>query len=335
MRRLVLFALLSASLGARAQDVLSLGSGSAQVPVSIAKVTANPVQGVAFKVLFDASVVASASFARTGAFASATPLYETSMQGSGWFSYVVLFPSSTNVSGQLGTLSVTFQPTAAPGTTVTLLLDPPSAMLSNQSASVVETVADGNLSLVNGSITVGNTPTSLVATAAGTTQVNLTWNGVAGASSYEVWRSVDGSAFALAGNPATTSFSDLSVVAGKTYLYRVRAGTTSPFSNTDAATTIVFTDDPLVAQSTIIKALHLTQLRTAVNAMRASASLGPLAADSTIGVGQVVRAQHITALRTALDQARAAIGLPALAYTDATPTIVKAAHVQELRSGVK
>lgn len=333
MRRLVLVTFLLASLGARAQDVLSLGSGSGQVPVSITKVTANPVQGVAFKVLFDASAVASASFARGGAFASATPLYETSMQGSGWFSYVVLFPSSTNVSGQLGTLTVT--PLASPGTTIALILDPPSAMLSNQSASVVETVANGLLALGNGSITVSDTPTNLIATAAGTTQVNLTWNGVPGASFYEVWRSVDGSAFALAGSPAGPSFLDTNVVAGKTYLYRVRAGSTSPFSNTDAATTIVFTDEPLVAQSTIIKAIHITQLRTAVNAMRGSASLAPLAADPTIGVGLVVRAQHITALRIALDEARAAIGMPALAYTDGTLTIIKAAHVQELRNGVK
>lgn len=338
MRRIVLAALVLVSLGARAQDVLSIGSGSTQVPVTITKVTANPVQGIAFKVLFDGSAIASLSFARTGALAAETPLYETSMQGSGWFSYVVLFAAPANASGQIGVLSAT--PAAPAGSVIALRLDPPSAMLSNQSASVVETVANGNLALVNGSITVSSlaAPAGLTATANGTTQVSVTWNAVAGASQYQVWRSVDGSAFALVGSPASTAFSDNGVTAGKTYLYRVRAVAgpeTSPFSNVKAATTIVFTDDPLVPRTTRIKAVHVTELRTAVNAMRASASLPPLAADSTIGPGQRIRAQHITALRTGLSQARAAIGLPALSYTDATLTRIKAAHVQELRNGVK
>ena len=260
------------------------------------------------------------------------------MQGSGWFSYVVLFAAPVNVSGQLGLLSAT--PTAPAGTVIPLRLDPPSAMLSNQSSSVVETVANGNLALGNGSVTVSSlaAPTGVVATASGTTQVNVTWNGVGGATHYEVWRSVDNGAFALIGSPASAAFTDNGVTGGKTYLYRVRAAsgmTPSPFSNVDAATTIVFTDDPLVPDSTRIKAVHITQLRTAVDAMRASAGLPALSADSTIGSGQRIRASHITAIRTGLSQARTAIGLPALSYTDTTLTIIKAVHVQELRNGVK
>ena len=334
MRAFVLSLALLVSLGIRAQDVLSMGSGSSQVPVTITKVTANSVQGVAFKILFDESEVSSMSFARTGAFAVATPLYESSQQGSGWFSYFVLFSSATNVSGQLGMLSATA--TAPAATVIALRFDAPSAMLSNQSASVVETVANGLLALSNGSITVPSSaaPTGLVATASGTTAIDVTWNAVGGATQYEVWRSVDGSAFSLVGSPVSTSLHDTSVVAGKTYLYRVRA-VSGAFSTTDAATTIVFTDDPLVVQSTLVQAVHITELRTAVDAMRASGGLAALAADGTIGVGQLVRAAHITALRTGLDEARVAIGLSALTYTDAVPAIIKAAHVEELRSGVK
>ena len=39
----------------------------------------------------------------------------------------------------------------------------------------------------------------------------------------------------------------------------------------DLATTVIFTDGPLLAEGTRIKAVHLTQLRTAINAVR-----GPL-----------------------------------------------------------
>jgi hypothetical protein len=307
--------------------------------VTITKVTANQVQGIAFKVLFDGGAISSMSFARTGAFAAETPLFETSMQGSGWFSYVVLFAAPANASGQIGLL--TALPTAPAGTVIPLTLHPPSAMLSNQSATVVETVANGSLALVNGSITADallGTPTGVDAVATGTQLVDVRWNAVASATHYEVWRSFDGGAYAFIGSPALPAITDESVIAGKAYLYRVRAVNamqTSPFSSVDAATMIVFTDEPVVAQSTRVKAVHITQLRTAVNAMRASASLPPLTADPTIGSGLVIRAQHITAIRTGLSEARSAIGMPALSYTDGTLTTIKAIHVQELRNGVK
>jgi hypothetical protein len=46
-----------------------------------------------------------------------------------------------------------------------------------------------------------------------------------------------------------------------------------------------------------------------------------------------VKAVHLTELRTALDAARAELGLPALVYTGTSN--VKAAHVTEIRNGVK
>jgi hypothetical protein len=338
MRRIILAVLLCVPLRAAAQDVLTVGSGAMQVPVTITKNTANPVQGIAFRILFDGDAISAMSFARTGAFAAETPLYETALQGSGWFSYVVLFAAPVSASGQVGVLTATSS--LPPGSVIPLTLHPPSAMLSNQAATVVETVANGELALVNGSITVRvpAAPAGVVATAADTNRVDVTWNGVAGAAHYEVWRSVDGGAFALIRSPSATAIEDATVLAAKTYLYRVRSVNgphLSPFSKVDAATTIVFTDDPLVRRSTRIKAVHITQLRAAVNAMRASASLPPLAADPTVGVGLRIRAQHITALRTGLTEARAAIGLPSLSFTDATLTRVRAVHVQELRDGVK
>jgi hypothetical protein len=333
MRRFALVIAFLASVAAHAQDVLSIGSGTSAVPVTITKQTAHAVNGVAFKVLFNADAIASLSFTRNVAGA---PLYETAMQGSGYFSYVVLFSSSTNLAGQIGTLTVNAQPSATPGRVVPLILDPPSAMLSNQTASTVESVANGLLALTNGSTTIGGTiaaPANVVAIANGTTAVNVSWSAVAGASHYEISRSFNGNAYASIGTTTALSLLDSSVSANTTYLYRVRAvnasAVASPYSNPDAATTIVFSED------TIVRAVHFTQLRTAVNAMRASAGLAALAGDATIATGMVIRASHLTALRTGLNEARAAIGLSTLAYTDTTPTVVKLVHVQELRNGVR
>ena len=370
--RLILFLMLIA-LGAgsaRAQDVLTIGEavgmagGTISVPVSIRDVsgtplgadagTGNRIQGLAFRVTWPAGVIASVTFAREGVAAAATPLFETTLQGSGWMSYVASFsetaspiPFTANGAAPgdtVGELTITLVGQAAPGKAATLRIDPPFAMLSNQAGTIHETVASQSLALANGrvAVTALQTPSALVATAAGTDAVHGTWSAVAGAASYEIWRSSNGDAFTLIGTSSGPSFSDSFVSAGVSYLYRVRAldgaGDISAFSNVDAATTIVFTDEPLIAASTQIKALHVLELRTAVNAMRAAADLPPMGADATVAAGAPVRSQHITALRTALAEARSAAGLPSVTLTDpglSTGTFIRAAHVQDLRNAVK
>ncbi|MGH9970025.1 MAG: RHS repeat-associated core domain-containing protein [Pyrinomonadaceae bacterium] len=99
----------------------------------------------------------------------------------------------------------------------------------------------------------------------------------------------------------------------------------------------VFTDDPLVAGVTVIKAVHITELRNAVNQARARAGLPAASWAEAIGAGVVVKAAPIVELRGRLDEARAALGLPAANYTDPSLSAgmtVKAAHVQELRQRV-
>jgi hypothetical protein len=187
------------------------------------------------------------------------------------------------------------------------------------------------------------TPTGLTATATSTSQVNVSWTST-GAPQYDVVRACAPGPFAPLTTTASTSYSDTAAPAGTTCVYKVRssdgAGGFSPFSAPDAATTILFTDDPLTAQITKVKVVHLTQLRTAVNAMRATAGLTAATfTDPSLTTATRVKAAHVTELRTALNQARAALGLTALTYTDtnitASSTRVKAAHVQELREGVK
>jgi hypothetical protein len=182
-------------------------------------------------------------------------------------------------------------------------------------------------------------PTSLVATATSTSQISLTWTASAGATSYQVQRSSDGGAFQPVATPATASYTDNGVAASKTYVYRVLAvsssGTSAP-STPDLATTLVFTDDPVTAGG-IVKAVHLTELRQAVNLVRAAAGLA--AASFTDSPPTVIKAVHISELRSALDPARSALGVPTLTYTNPTltpqATVVRAVHIQELRNGVK
>jgi hypothetical protein len=109
----------------------------------------------------------------------------------------------------------------------------------------------------------------------------------------------------------------------------------------------VFTDPSLVARTTLVKAMHVSDLREAVNTLRGRVGLDAFAwTDPTLtGRSTRVKAQHLAELRTALDQAYHAPGCtrPACAapptYTDpvltARQTRIKATHVSELRTAVR
>jgi len=106
-----------------------------------------------------------------------------------------------------------------------------------------------------------------------------------------------------------------------------------------AAAATGFTDNPLVAGTTVMKAVHITELRTTINAARTRNGL-PAAAwtDPTLTAGLTpIKAIHITELRAALNAVYAKRGRALPAYTDPTlaaGTTSKAAHIQELRNAV-
>jgi Tol biopolymer transport system component len=103
-----------------------------------------------------------------------------------------------------------------------------------------------------------------------------------------------------------------------------------------------FTDGVLTAGASVIRAVHITELRTRIAALRAKYGLVAFAwTDSSLAAGTTAQAVHVTELRTALQQAYAAAGpsAPALSpFTDSTlvpqSTLIKAAHIQELRNAV-
>ena len=78
----------------------------------------------------------------------------------------------------------------------------------------------------------------------------------------------------------------------------VNAAGPSADSLADLTTTVIYSDDRLVEFSTVIKADHLIQLRTAVDAVRALAGgLGTAMYTDMPAHGLAVKAIHITELR--------------------------------------
>ena len=69
-------------------------------------------------------------------------------------------------------------------------------------------------------------PGSLVASASSSTEIDLSWSASTdnvGVTGYRVYRSTDGTTYALAGTTTSTGFADLGLAAGVTYWYRVTA----------------------------------------------------------------------------------------------------------------
>jgi 6-phosphogluconolactonase len=101
-----------------------------------------------------------------------------------------------------------------------------------------------------------------------------------------------------------------------------------------------FIDDPLTGLTPTIKAVHILELRTRIDAVRAQFGLGPFSyTDPKLVDGfSDIRAVHVNDLRTALADVYTATGTTQPEYTDPTltigTTIMKFAHITELRAAV-
>ena len=178
-------------------------------------------------------------------------------------------------------------------------------------------------------------------------RVTISWTAAPGADHYQVEKTnnVNTAYSSVNTNVTGTSYTDTGVSSVTAYLYRVRAvdaaGNVSSYSNADLATAITFTDDTITRQSTLVKAAHITELRQAVDAVRALANSGAANWGGAITPNStLVQANHIQDLRTNLDAARNTLGLPQCSYTENSIPALQASfinkdHIDQLRQCVR
>src|SRR5687767_14277557 len=87
-----------------------------------------------------------------------------------------------------------------------------------------------------------------------------------------------------------------------------------------------------------IQAVHIIEMRAAIDALRAKRGLAPYPWMHPLGAGAVVRAADVAELRTAISDMFAAAGKVPPVFTDSplTPgvTVIRARHLSELHSAV-
>jgi hypothetical protein len=177
-------------------------------------------------------------------------------------------------------------------------------------------------------------PVNLVATTQSPASIALQWSSPA--SHFEIERSSNAGPAQTIGTANGTTYTDTTATAGMAYVYRVRAVEPglppSPYSNRDTATTFSITNDPLVAGGTTVRAMHVTELRHAVNAVRTAMGLSAAGWSAAVTAGDRVRAAHVQELRDAL-----AAAVDTLTVTDTLLNggSIKAIHIQELRTALR
>jgi hypothetical protein len=117
----------------------------------------------------------------------------------------------------------------------------------------------------------------------------------------------------------------------------VSVSTNTAITATFSPTSLTFTDEPLVAQSTVVKLVHVTELQQAVNTVRQNRGLPTITFTAPTSGATIARA-HVVALRDAIDGIYDALSRTRPQYTDPDITVqstaVKAAHLMELRWAV-
>jgi FG-GAP-like repeat/Bacterial Ig-like domain (group 3)/FG-GAP repeat len=178
------------------------------------------------------------------------------------------------------------------------------------------------------------------ATTLGGTQAYVSISPISGATHYDIYRSLDGAPLIHIFTTHSTTYnvglpSETKVAVFAAAAKNTDTGAITAVGPRDFASFVNFTDDPAVASTTNVKAIHITELQNAINALRVAAGLTATTFSSPNGV---ISAAQLTSLRTAITQARAAFGM-ATTLTDPTitpgVTPIRAVHLQELRNSVR
>lgn len=142
-----------------------------------------------------------------------------------------------------------------------------------------------------------------------------------------------------------TSWTAANLTIGQPYYFAVQvyiaSGLRSALSDevTGTPNAASFTDNVLTAGSSTIRAVHISELRTRIDAVRGRLGLAPFAwTDPVLTAGTAtLRAQHFIDLRAALAQAYSKAHLTPPSFTDPSlgaGTTIRVAHVAEIRAAV-
>ena len=133
-----------------------------------------------------------------------------------------------------------------------------------------------------------------------------------------------------------TGMDDFAAQRGVVYEYYLEVAGPGVDGQSAVDDAMLFTDDPVSAGATVIRRVHMTQLRDSVNLLRVKAGLQPFAFDAAFESSNIVRAQHLLALQNAAAQARSALGMAAAPFDAFTSgSIVSAAHLRQTRDAVR
>jgi hypothetical protein len=176
--------------------------------------------------------------------------------------------------------------------------------------------------------------------------VHFAWSTVTGATGYRVERKLPSlpwtTTLTVSGQSTSSASEPAPPASGGVVLYRVTAtsgGMVSAPSNRDIAWVGTFTDETLNVGQTLVKAIHVIELRRAVNSLCVVAELapqfsGPETADGALN-GLEYDEAHLTDLMTRLNAARngAGLGNATFGTTPAQYALNAAAATNDLRAG--
>lgn len=144
-------------------------------------------------------------------------------------------------------------------------------------------------------------------------------------------------------NPITgatsSTYTTPALLTSATYWVRVMNAHGGTDSNSAAVRVYQpFTDRNLVARQNLLRAVHILELRTRIDALRSRYGLTPMAWTDSSLAGVRAKAVHIQELRSALSAVYSAAAVASPSFTDSEivsgTTVIRFVHIEELRAAV-
>ena len=206
-------------------------------------------------------------------------------------------------------------------------------------ADASDPILDANVFLRPGSLTttlppsITSHPASQTIATGATATMTVSATGVG--LSYQWYAGNSGNTTNAIGGATSNSYTTPALFSNKRYWVRVSNATASTDSST-ALITVAFTDTPLAAGNTVIKAVHISELRNRINAVRVALALPPVTWPAlTPGVTRILASDVLQMRQALLDAYSISPKVPPIYTTTPAPgATVVVADIAELRTAV-